>query len=112
MTSCQQWCCSFFKPPSEVARQRWQKTKARGKKSYALRYGAMGFGGLMFICMTVMDLLRKSPFPRALTVSDYAYIVINLLIWPLVGYSWGLAMWRFYEDYFSDRSSQPPPRRT
>jgi len=108
----QQWCCSFFKPPNEAARQRCQKTKARGKKSFALRYGAMGFGGLMFILMTVMHLLRKSSFSRALTDSDYVYILINLLIWPLAGYSWGVAMWRFYEDYFSDRSSQPPTSRT
>jgi hypothetical protein len=106
------WYCSLLKPPSEAARQRWQKTKARGKKSFALRYGTMGFGGLMFIFMTGMHVLFNRPFPRGMIGSDYVYILINLLAWPLAGYSWGVSMWRFYEEYFSDRSGQPPMSRT
>jgi hypothetical protein len=111
MTSWQRWYCSFFKPPSEAARQRWQKTRARGKRSFALRWGAMGFGGLMFTSMIVMHSLIKSPFSRGMTDFDYGYIVINLL-WPLAGYRWGVSMWRFYEEYFSDRNAQPPTSRT
>ena len=105
------WYCTRLKPPSEAARQRWQKTKARGKKSFALRYGVMGFGGFMVIFMTVAFWLRNSPFPRGMT-AFYVDVVINLLIWPLAGYSWGISMWRVYEEYFSDRSGQPPTSRT
>ena len=105
------WYCSLLKPPSDAARNRWQKTKARGKKSFALRWGAMGFGGLMFTSMMVMHSLVKSPFSQRMTDFDYGYVVINLL-WPLAGYRWGVFIWRFYEEYFSDRNGQPPTSRT
>jgi hypothetical protein len=85
--------------------------KARGKKSFALRYGNMGFGGLMFIFMMGMHLFSNWPFPRGTNASDYVYILIKLLGWPLAEYSWGISMCRFSEEYSSDRSSQSPMNR-
>jgi len=102
---------SLFKPPNAAQQERWERIKARGKKSYVLRYGVMGYGSLMFIFMTVAFWLRHSPFPRGMS-GFYVDVLINLLIWPLAGYSWGLAMWRFWEDYYSDRRGQQPKNRT
>jgi len=103
------WYCSLLKPPSEKARLRWQKTKARGKKSFALRVGALQWGGLMFVAMTTTDLLRTSPSPRSSI--DYAFdIAVNLIIWPFAGYFFGRSMWNFYETYFGD--DQPPGTAT
>lgn len=91
------WYCSRRKPPSEKARQFWQKTKAKGKKSFVLRHGVLGWGGFMFIAMTAQQLIRKP--------ADYPFvIVLNLLIWPIGGYLFGNWMWRYYETYFGEEN--------
>jgi hypothetical protein len=97
--------CSLFKPPSEAARQRWQKTKARGKKSFVLRFGVLEWGGLMVLVMTTQYLIRKPLFPRRMI--DYVVeVAINLLIWPIAGYFFGSFMWAFYETYFDEHNRQ------
>ncbi len=99
------WYCSLLKPPTDAKRQRWQKVKARGKKNFILRVGVLGWGGFMFVLMTVMFLIRKPPFPRQ--AIDYIFeIAINLLVWPIAGYFWGTSMWRFYETYFGEPNQQ------
>jgi hypothetical protein len=101
------WYCSKLKPPSEKAQERWQKTKARGKKSYILRVGVLGWGGLMFIATTAQDLIRK-PWFQHQTVYYVGEIAINLLIWPIAGYFFGKRMWSFYEMYFGAENSRTP----
>jgi hypothetical protein len=101
------WYCSKLKPPSEKAKQSWQKTKARGKKSYVLRVGVLGWGGLMVVAMTAQDLIR-SPRLQHQTLYYVGEIAINLLIWPVAGYFWGKRMWDFYEMYFAQESRQMP----
>jgi hypothetical protein len=99
------WYCSLFKPPGDAARERWQKTKARGKKSFILRIGVLGWGGFMALAMTTEYLLRKPLFPRQM--SDYiVHAAINLLIWPISGYFFGARMWSFYETYFDEHNPQ------
>jgi hypothetical protein len=91
----------LFKPPTSEQRARWEAVKSRGKRHFALRVGVMQWGGFMFIVMTAESLLRKPPFPRR--PIDYAFdILINALIWPIAGYLFGLAMWAFYNNHFSD----------
>jgi hypothetical protein len=90
---------SLFGSPSPTQRERWRQLKAKGKKRFILRRGVMGFGGLMFVVMTISEFVRKKPsiWP------EYVFVVIlNLLIWPLGGYVWGLWMWHFYEKWFSN----------
>jgi hypothetical protein len=68
-----------------------------------LRVGLLQFGGLTFVLMTAQDFIRKPPFPRRMI--DYLLeILINLLIWPVAGYFFGLGMWRFYETYFGEQT--------
>ena len=101
------WYCSLLKPPSEKSRQRWQKRKARGKKSFVLRVGVLGCGGLMFIAMTADDLIRK-PRLNHQTIYYVATVAVNLLIWPLAGYFFGNCMWSIYETYFGDENMRRP----
>jgi hypothetical protein len=99
------WYCSRLKPPGEAATKRWQKTKARGKKSFALRVGVLQWGGLMFIVMTAQDLIRKPRFSHR-PIYYVADIAVNLLIWPIAGYFFGARMWNVYEMYFGEQNQQ------
>jgi len=95
---------SFFKPPKPAQQERWQQLKAKGKKSFILRVGVIRFGGFMFVVMLAGALISKPPFPRE--AIDYAFdIIINLLVWPLAGYTFGFCMWHFYEKLFSGSGS-------
>jgi hypothetical protein len=107
--SLMQWYCSRLKPPSEAARQRWQKIRAGGKRSFALRWGVLGWGGFMVVAITASDLIRKRPFSHQ-PIYYIADIAVNLLIWPIAGYFFGARMWRFYEMYFGEQSQQRPFR--
>jgi hypothetical protein len=102
------WYCSRLKPPSEAARQHWQKTKARGKNSFALRVGVLQWGGLMFVVTTAQDLIRKPRFSHQ-PIYYVADIAVNLLIWPIAGFFFGARLWKFYEMYFGERNQQRPP---
>ncbi len=102
------WYCSRLKPPSEASRQRWQKTKARGKNSFTLRVGVLQWGGLMFIAMTAQDLIRKPRFSHQ-AIYYVADIAVNLLIWAIAGFFFGARMWSFYEIYFDEQNQQRPP---
>ena len=101
------WYCSKLKQPSEKAKQRWQKTKARGKKSFVLRVGVLGWGGFMFIAMTAQDLIQKPRFQHQ-TVYHVGEVALNLLIWPIAGYFFGKIMWGFNEMYFGEENRQTP----
>jgi hypothetical protein len=88
------------KPPTAAQRERWQKWGSRGKKSFILRIGVLGWGGFMFAVMTAQELIRSSHLPRSLM--DYGFdIAINLLIWPIAGYCFGLAMWHTNQKRFT-----------
>jgi|SRR5580698_6000177 hypothetical protein len=81
----------FFNPRDPAQLAQWQKLKAQGQRSYILRRGVVGYGGTMFVLMTATDLVRNPP-------SRYVFdVAINLLIWPLAGYLWGLSMWHFFD---------------
>jgi len=77
---------------------------AKGKKSFVLRTGVIGWGGLMFAVMTLTG-LHKSPRHNAI---DYVFEVgLNLLIWPLAGFFLGRSMWDFYETWFTEDPEDP-----
>lgn len=98
---------SMFKRPTEAKRERWLRMKAGGKRRFVLRLGVLQWGGLMFLGMTAGDLIRKPPFPRQ-PIDYIVEIAIGLMVWPFAGLLFGLAMWSFYESYFSDANSGHP----
>jgi hypothetical protein len=106
-----QWYCSRVKPPSQAARQRWQKTRDKGKKRFVLRVGVLQWGGFMFLVTTAQYAIRKPQLPRRMI--DYVVeAAINLLIWPIAGYFFGTRIWDFYETYFGEYNRQSPPDPT
>jgi hypothetical protein len=101
------WYCSLLKPPSEKAREHWQKTRARGKKSFVLRSGILGWGGFMFMAMTAQELIRER-HPHQQMIYYVGIIAPNLVIWPIAGYFFGNSMWRYYETYFGEENMRRP----
>jgi hypothetical protein len=86
----------------EKRRQAWENTRQRGRKSFILRRGVLGWGGFMFIFMTCMSIFidhRKI---------DWHYVIISLIIWPLAGYGYGLSMWCWAEERFHGSDTKPP----
>lgn len=72
-----------------------------GKKSFILT--GVPNGGFMFVADTIWDVYRKNSLSQRTT--SYAFdIILNLLIWPSVGYVAGLICWKLIGE--SDR--QPP----
>ena len=93
----------LFKPPNSAQRERWQRLQSNGKRNFVLRVGVMQFGGFMFVFMTALDLMHNSPFPRQ-PIDYVVFVAINLLIWSIAGYCFGLGMWAFCRGRFSDGS--------
>jgi hypothetical protein len=96
---------SLFKPTA-AQRKRWlQEVNARGKKSFVMWVGVVRWGGLAFLITTAMALFSETSFRR--TVVNCMFLVgLNLLIWPLGGYFWGLYMWNIHEKQFSESGKE------
>jgi len=74
----------------ETVRQRWRRDfRSWGKRRFAFWFGAIGFGGLMFVAMTAFNTLDHHRI-------DYVFVALNLVLWPLAGYRFGCSMWRRY----------------
>ena len=82
-------------------RQAWEKKRQQGRQSFAFRYGALGWGGFMFIFTNCMEVfVHHQKLDR--------FLPISALFWPLGGYSLGLWMWRCLDEQFHDPTSRPP----
>ena len=81
-------------------RKRWEKTRAKGKKHFVLWRGIVGFGGGMFVVITVSHTLLW-PTPYHSVIRE---MVINLIVWPVSGFFWGLWMWSHLNEKFETSS--------
>ena len=83
-------------------RQAWEKTRLHGKRSYILRRGVLRWGGFMFLLTTCTDIFVRH-FPP-----HWRLMVVGLIVWPLTGYAWGMAMWIMNKRFFFGwRKKQP-----
>jgi hypothetical protein len=94
----------LFKPPTPAQREHWQKLKAGGMNRFIVRMGVLGWGGAMFVVMTLRDLVRTRP-PSS-TGHYVLDIALNLVIWPLAGYFFGRYLWHHYNKRFSEPGDQ------
>jgi hypothetical protein len=73
---------------------RWERTRARGQGRYVLYTGVLGWGLSMFVVMTVLSYLQRyGPVPPTADSGQIALVLLNLVIWPLVGSLFGIVMW-------------------
>ena len=104
------WYSTLSKSPGPEQRREWQAIQARGRRSFVWRSGVLGYGGFMFMVMTVIGLVGNSRILHRWT--DFAVAIgINLVIWPLAGYFFGLFMWNRLQKRFAGPSKSPPPAR-
>src|ERR1035437_5315054 len=78
----------------EKQRQSWEKTRKLGKLSFIIYRGVLGWGGFMFLWMTIFEVFV---IHRSLS---WLFMLVSALIWPLAGYGWGLWEWRWLERRF------------
>ncbi len=103
---------SLFGSPSPAQREHWQRWRwiSRGKKSFVLRVGVIGWGGLMFVVFTASDLHRDTACPHGV-IYYVLDVAVNLVLCPVAGYFVGLAMWRVFQKKFSESDGQLPARQ-
>jgi hypothetical protein len=79
---------------------KWEEIRAKGKNHYIWNYGVLRWGFFMFIAMTIAQSinLSKTDFTlkRVLII-----IVINLILFPIGGYFFGLLTWRSCEKKYN-----------
>ncbi len=86
----------------EERRQAWEKKRQQEKRLFAFRYGSLGWGGLMFIFITCLDVFDHH------YKLDWPLVFVSLIVWPLAGYGWGMWMWNWCEEHFHGPTNKPP----
>jgi hypothetical protein len=84
--------------------ERWAKMRERGKRRFIWFYGVLAWGvttGLLFC--GAMQFLSPSPLPHPLVA-----LAVPLIIFPLMGYFWGLLVWHYSERAYLARCRKAP----
>jgi hypothetical protein len=87
---------SFFEFTPQQ-RDWWQRTRTRGKYHYVVYRWVLGWGGFMFVFMTVF-----SYYLGYNRVFDSHSVIIGLIVWPLAGLGAGLWTWHWNEKKMQD----------
>jgi hypothetical protein len=72
-----------------------KQVQARKRRSFVWRVGVLGWGGWMFLVMTLCDWYRKGYIQIPPLRPLLSMTIPNLIIWPIVGYLWGVSIWKF-----------------
>ena len=77
-------------------REKWARTRAKGKRDYVLKSGVLAYGLPMFLIMTFyVNRERLTP----------SFILISALLWLIGGIFFGVAMWSVYEARYQADSA-------
>jgi hypothetical protein len=87
----------------EKHREYWLKTSAQGKRRFILLRGVLGFGGTMCIFFTV----TKVFIDHDTSYLKPSIIPIDLLVWSLAGYSFGVLMWERGQKFLRSDKGLP-----
>lgn len=85
----------------EKIRAKWLNTRLRGKQRFIFTRGVLGWGGFMFIFMTVVHNYIDHEN------TDWSYILIAVLVWAVGGYSFGVWQWNWQEKKLGPGSKNP-----
>jgi hypothetical protein len=80
---------------------KWEKTRSKGKSHFVWLYGVMGWGLWMFVFTAVWNYFRH---PDSLSQR----LIINAIMWPIMGYCWGAVMWGISEKTYKKYVEQKP----
>ena len=78
---------------------KWAKLKAMGKKKFILVYGVFGWGFLTALIFLVLGVVSKKGF-RISDLGSLSFLkqlLVSMLVFPLIGYFWGLLIWKKLE---------------
>jgi hypothetical protein len=96
----------FWKPTQqalEKQREYWVKTSAQGKGRFILLRGVLGFGGTTCILFTVVRIfIDHDP-----SYFKPTFILIDLLVWFLAGYFFGVSMWERGQKFLRSDKGLP-----
>jgi hypothetical protein len=86
---------------------RWERTRARGKWRYIWYTGVLGWGLSMFVVMTAFSYLQQyGPVRPTADGGQIFLVLLNLVIWPLVGSLFGTVMWMTIEASYRSVKGQ------
>ncbi len=84
--------------PQQV--ERWQATRAKGKRHFVWWRGVIFFGGFMFVFMFLWPYLWWSFAGGGLLRAVGIYIPIGIVMWPIAGWWWGTTLWNWMEQSY------------
>ena len=80
---------------------KWEYTRERGKSRYVWGIGVLGWGGFMFVVMSVFTYIQQNgPVWPTLEDPPVFLVLLNLVVCLSVGYAWGALMWRTMEQSY------------
>lgn len=74
--------------------EKWERTRSKGKWNFIIKYGVVFWGLLTAVlCSLFISLvLRKASF--------FEILPLSLVLFPIGGIAWGLAMWNYTEKIY------------
>jgi len=85
----------------------WSENHKRGKRTYIIYDGILGFGLTMAVIMTLADLLF-----RETTWGDFlTQVGLNFALWPIGGMIYGWFMWKYMEGRYQKRLERQKNRQ-
>ena len=82
--------------------RRVAKLRAKGRRSYILIYGVLGWGLTCAVLSTALDFwIRGDP----VLLHD---VVFRFVLWPAMGFLWGAVTWSRMEKQWADLETDSP----
>jgi hypothetical protein len=72
--------------------------QARKRNRHVWVRGVLGWGGFMFLWMTLFEWYSKGYIQIPPLRVFLQMMIPNLIIWPIAGYWWGAKTWRHKRD--------------
>ncbi len=84
--------------PKQV--ERWQATRAKGKRHFVWWRGVVFFGGFMFVFMFLWQYLSSYFVGGGRAPALIISIPIGIVMWPIAGWWWGTMLWNWTEQSY------------
>jgi hypothetical protein len=82
---------------NEKQAARWEKVRGKGKKTYVIWRGALVWGILAVIVLTLIEFLTQGTY-------DLNWMIIRFFVFALVGFLVNITLWEKKERKFAELS--------